>query len=58
MLSAQNQAKVDKVKEKTITIRVTEEEHAVISQYAKSRDKTITQIVKQGVDLIINQRRE
>jgi len=50
--------KVDKVKEKTITIRVTEEEHAVISQYAKSRDKTITQIVKEGVDLIINQRRE
>ena len=50
--------KVDKAKEKTITIRVTEEEHAVISQYAKSRDKTITQIVKQGVEFIIKQRQE
>ena len=50
--------KVDKVKEKTITIRVTEEEHAAISQYAKSQDKTITQIVKQGVEFIIKQRQE
>lgn len=50
--------KIDKVKEKTITIRVTEEEHAAISQYAKSQDKTITQIVKQGVEFIIKQRQE
>ena len=50
--------KVDKAKEKTITIRVTEEEHAAISQYAKSQDKTITQIVKQGVEFIIKQRQE
>ena len=49
--------KVDKVKVKTITIRVTEEEHVAISQYAKAHNKTITQIVQQGVDLIINQRR-
>lgn len=48
--------KVDKVKEKTITIRVTEEEHAVISQYAKAQNKTITQIVKQGVAIVIDQR--
>ena len=49
--------KIDKVKEKTITIRVTEEEHAIINQYAKAHDKTITQIVKQGVDKVINQQR-
>lgn len=46
--------KVEKVKEKTITIRVTEEEHAFISQYAKSHGVTITQIVQQGVDMVIN----
>ena len=47
--------KIEKVKEKTITIRVTEEEHKIINQYAKAHDTTITQIVKQGVDKIINQ---
>ena len=48
--------KVDKVKEKPITIRGTEEEHAAISQYAKAQNKTITQIVKQGVAIVIDQR--
>ena len=48
--------KIENVKEKTITIRVTEEEHAFISQFAKSRGKTITQIVQQGVDMVINQK--
>lgn len=47
--------KIEKVKEKTITIRVTEEEHANINQYAKAHNTTITQIVKQGVDKVINQ---
>jgi len=47
--------KVDKVKEKTITIRVTEEEHVAISQYAKAQNKTITQIVQQGVKMVIEQ---
>lgn len=47
--------KIDKVKDKTITIRVTEEEHEIISQYAKAQEKTITQIVKQGVEKVINQ---
>ncbi len=47
--------KADKAKVKTITIRVTDEEHEAISQYAKAHNKTITQIVQQGVDMVINQ---
>ena len=45
--------KIDKVKDKTITIRVTEEQ-GIISRYAEAHDKTITQIIKQGVDKVIN----
>lgn len=45
--------KVDEVKDKTLTMRVTPAEYQVIKQYAQSHNLTITQVLQKGVKLLL-----
>jgi len=41
--------KVEEVKDKTITMRVTPAEYEIIKKYAQSHNLTITQVMQKGV---------
>lgn len=45
--------KVDEVKEKTITMRVTPAEYQMIKRYAQSHNLTITQVLQKGVEIVL-----
>ena len=42
--------KVEEVKDKTITIRVTPADHKKIKEYAQTHNLTITQVLKKGIE--------
>lgn len=46
--------KVETVKDRTITMRVTPAEHQKIKEYAQSHSLTITQVVQKGVEIILS----
>lgn len=46
--------KMEVVKDKIITMRVTPAEHEKIKEYAQSHSLTITQVVQKGVEKIIS----
>ena len=46
--------KVDEVKDKTITIRVTPAEHEKIKEYAKTHNLTITQVLQKGIEKLFS----
>lgn len=45
--------KVEEVKDKTITMRVTPAEYEIIKKYAQSHNLTITQVMQKGVEKVI-----
>ncbi len=45
--------KIDEVKDKTITMRVTPVEYQRIKEYAQTHNLTITQVLQKGVEKIL-----
>ena len=45
--------KVEEVKDKTITMRVTPAEYEIIKEYAQSHNLTITQVLQKGVEMVL-----
>lgn len=45
--------KVEVVKDKTITMRVTPAEYEIIKKYAQSHNLTITQVMQKGVEIVL-----
>lgn len=45
--------KVEEVKDKTITMRVTPAKYEIIKKYAQSHNLTITQVMQKGVDIVL-----
>ena len=46
--------KIDEVKDKTITIRVTPAEHEKIKEYAQTHNLTITQVLQKGIEKLFS----
>lgn len=44
--------KIEEVKDKTITMRVTPAEYEKIKEYAQTHNLTITQVLKKGVEIL------
>ncbi len=38
---------------KVVTVRMSDAEYAVLSEYAKKSSKTVTQVIKEGIELMI-----
>ena len=45
--------KVEVVKDRTITMRVTPAEYEIIKKYAQSHNLTITQVLQKGVEIVL-----
>lgn len=45
--------KVDVVRDKTITMRVTPDEHKKLKEYAQAQNLTITQVLQKGVEKVM-----
>ena len=45
--------KVEVIKDKTITMRVTPAEYEIIKEYAQSHNLTITQVLQKGVEMVL-----
>ena len=45
--------KVEIVKDKTITMRVTPAEYEIIKKYAQFHNLTITQVMQKGVEIVL-----
>ena len=45
--------KVEEVKDRTITMRVTPAKYKAIKKYAQSHNLTITQLLQRGVEMVL-----
>ena len=45
--------KVEVIKDKTITMRVTPAEYEIIKEYAQYHNLTITQVLQKGVEMVL-----
>ena len=45
--------KVEVIKDKTITMRVSPAEYEIIKEYAQSHNLTITQVLQKGVEMVL-----
>lgn len=48
--------KADVTKEKVVSIRMKTEEYAMIKEYADSTDKTVTQVIQEGISKLMEQK--
>lgn len=44
--------KSDVIKDRIVTIRMSDEEHVKLKDYSKEHQQTITETIKKGVDLL------
>lgn len=51
-MSKMGRPKSDTVKEKMVTLRMSDEEYMKLKEYAKKHQQTITETIKAGVDLL------
>lgn len=48
--------KLDVIKDRIVTIRMSYEEHNKLKEYSKKHQQTITETIKEGVDLLYKTR--
>lgn len=49
--------KLDVVKERIVTIRMSDEEYHILKEYSNKHQQTITETIKTGVDLLYKTRK-
>lgn len=51
-MSKMGRPKSDIIKDKIVTIRMSDEEHIKLKDYSEKHQQTITETIKKGVDLL------
>lgn len=50
--------KSDVIKDRIVTIRMSDEEHDKLKEYSQEHQQTITETIKEGVDLLYKTRKQ
>lgn len=51
-LSKMGRPKLDKIKDKIVTVRMSDEEYERLKAYAETHNMTVTELIKKGVEVV------